>query len=39
LLKGFTTSVPDWGGGVLIDYIFENRKPPQGVVLLGYSDA
>lgn len=26
LLKGFTQSVPNWGGGVLIDYIFENKQ-------------
>ncbi len=38
LLKGLTSSVPDWGGGVLIDYIFELKRKPQENVLSGYSD-
>lgn len=39
LLKGFTSSVPDWGGGILFDYIFDSKKSPQGTVLQGYSGA
>lgn len=37
LLKGLTSSVPDWGGGVLIDYVFELNRKPQESVLSGYS--
>jgi hypothetical protein len=39
LLKGFTASVPDWGGGILFDYIFDTKKSPQGAVSQGYSGA
>jgi hypothetical protein len=39
LLKGFTNSVPNWGGGVLVDYLFETKQQPVAFVLPGSGDA
>jgi hypothetical protein len=41
LLKGFSQSVPSWGGGVLIDYIFElkQQQTTTGFVLRGSDEA
>ena len=39
VLKGFTDSVPNWGGGVLVDYIFEMKQKPAQLVLSGFGDA
>ena len=30
MLKGFTDSVPNWGGGILIDYMFDIKQGPAG---------
>ena len=33
LLKGFTNSVPNWGGGVLVEYIIEMKQRSSKLVL------
>ena len=39
VLKGFTNSVPDWGGGILVDYQFEMKRNPASFAMLGAFDA
>lgn len=35
LLRGFTNSVPDWGGGVLVNYLFEKQQLPAELAMPG----